>query len=496
MSYSHYDRFSSMDATFLDLEDGNAHMHIGSIGIFDAGPLTAEGGGLDFDRIFEFAGAALQKNVRFQQKIAEVPVLKQPVWVDDDKFNLRYHVRHTCLPAPGSERLLKRLVGRIMSEELDRGKPLWELWFVEGVEEDRFAVVSKIHRSLADDVSGIDLLSAFLDPDPDHRAKPTGAWMPRPAPSSRRLFLDELTRRASIPLSLLRAGARAVSVPRRTLSTLRDAAIGLGQAAKASLVPASETPFNSPLGPHRRFDWARVEIGEMREVEKRFGGTFDDVVLAVAAGAVRRLFIGRGLRVDDLDFRALVPVSLRRDGERGALGDRASTLLAPLPLDEPDPGRRLQRVVETLREFEESKQREGGEMIAEIADQTFNGLMVQFARFGLRNRAANLVIANVPGPPKPVYLLGARMREIYPVVSLGNDQTLGVALISYAGGLYWGFNSDWDVLPDLHDLVEAVHSEFEELRRVIAGPAHAASEAADGEASETAPGAGAARSSG
>jgi WS/DGAT/MGAT family acyltransferase len=496
MSYSHCDRFSSMDAAFLDLEDGNAHMHIGSIAIFDAGPLTAEGGGFEFDRIIEFAGAALQKNVRFQQKIAHVPVLMQPVWVDDDKFNLRYHVRHTCLPTPGSERLLKRLAGRIMSEELDRGKPLWELWFVEGVEGNRFAVISKIHRSLADEVSGIGSLSAFLDSDPDHRAKPTGAWMPRPTPAGGRLLLDELTRRANIPLSLLRTGARAITVPRKTLSTLRDAAIGLAQAAKSGLVPASETPFNSPLGPHRRFDWTRSEIGDVRKVEQRFSGTLNDVVLAVIAGAVRRFFIGRGLRVYDLDFRALVPVSVRRDDEHGAPGERVSTLLAPLPLDEADSRRRLQRVVETLRALKESKQRHGGEMVAEIADRTFNGLMVRFARFGLHNRAANLVVANAAGPPKPVYLLGAKMLEVYPVTSLGSDQTLGVALVRYAGGLYWGFNSDWDVLPDLHDFVEGVHSEFEELRAVIAEPVPGTSEAADGEADEPAPGAGSARLSG
>jgi hypothetical protein len=189
-------------------------------------------------------------------------------------------------------------------------------------------------------------------------------------------------------------------------------------------------------------------------------------------------------------------VILRRDEESGTLGGRASTLLAPLPLDEGDPRRRLERVAETLRELEESKQRHGGEMVAEIADRTFNGLMVQFARFGLHNRAANLVVANVPGPSKPVYLLGARMLEVYPVVSLGSDQTLGVALISYAGGLYWGFNSDWDVLPDVHVLVEAVHSEFEELRAAVAEPAPTASEAAAAEGGEPVPGAGSARHSG
>jgi WS/DGAT/MGAT family acyltransferase len=474
-----------MDAAYLDLEDGNAHLHLGSVAIFDAGPLTSEAGGFDFDRIVEFTGAALQKSARFQQKLAFVPFLKQPVWIDDEKFNLRYHVRHTSLPTPGSERLLKRLAGRIMSEELDRGKPLWELWFVEGVEGNRFAVISKIHHSLSDGLSGIALLSALIGPNPDHRAKRAGAWMPRPAPSGGRLLLDELTRRAGIPISLLRAGANAITVPGKALSTLRDATVGIAQAAKAGMVPASETPFNSPLGPHRRFDWTRFQIGDVRKVKKRFGGTLNDVVLAVTAGAVRRFFIGRGLRVGDLDFRALVPVTLRRAGERGG---RVSTLLAPLPLDEPDPRGRLKRVVETMRELKESKQREGGEMIEEIADRTFNGLMVQFARFGLQNRAANLVVRNIPGPSKPAYLLGARMLEVYPVVPLGSDQTLGVALISYAGDLYWGFNSDWDVLPDLHDFVEAVYSEFEELCAVVGEPAPAASGAAEGEASEPASG--------
>jgi len=496
MSYSHYDRLSSMDAAFLDLEDGKAHMHIGSIGIFEAAPLTAEDGGFEFDRVIEFVEAALQKDVRFQQKLAHVPAFRQPVWIDDETFNLRYHVRHTCLPAPGSERLLKRLAGRIMSEELDHGKPLWELYFVEGVEGNRFAVISKIHRSLAVEVAGIDSLSAFLDPRPDRRVKPAGGWIPRPAPGGSRLLFDELTRRASIPLSLLRAGARAISVPGKTLSTIRDAAVGLGQAAKASLVQASETPFNFPLGPHRRLDWMRSEIGDVRKVNRRFGSTLEAVVLSVIAGAVRRFFIGRGLRVDDLDFRALVPSTARRREERGTVGDRVSTLLAPLPLDEPDPRRRLGRVVETLRDLEESKQRHGGEMVAEIADRTVSGLMFQFARFGLRNRAANLVITNATGPPKPVYLLGAKMLEVYPVVSLARDRTLGVALISYAGGLYWGFNSDWDALPDLHDLVEAVQSEFGALCAAVAESAAAVPEAAVGGEGGPSGGAGAARSAG
>jgi WS/DGAT/MGAT family acyltransferase len=493
--YSHYDRFSAMDAVFLALEDGNAHMHIGSVGIFDADPLAAEGGGVEFDRIVELSEAALQKNAHFQQKLAFVPALDQPVWVDDEKFNLRYHVRHTCLPTPGNERLLKRLAGRIMSEKLDRGKPLWEMWFVDGVEGNRCAVISKIHSSLADGVAGVDLLSAIVNPDPDYRPKPARGRMPRPAPSGGQLLLDEIKRLANIPLSLFRAGAEAVASPGESIAAARNAAVGIGQAARAGLVPASETPLNGPLGPHRRFDWARFDLADVKQVRNQCGGTLNDVVLALVAGAVRRFFIGRGFRVDDLDFRALVPVSIRQKTERRSIASRMTTLLAPLPLDEPDPCRRLERVVEGMRDLKRSKQRQGEKLVAEFADRTFNGLMLQFARFGLNNRAANLVVTNVPGPRGPVYLLGSRMREVYPVVPLGPNQTLGVALFSYDGGLYWGFNADWDVIPDLHDFVEAVQAEFDEICRAAAGPPCAPAEV-EKEASQAESVADAARSSG
>jgi len=469
MSYSHYERLSALDASFLALEDGNAHMHLGSVAIFDTGPLAKRGGGIDFARVLSFCELALRKNDRFQQKLARVPGLGQPIWIDDERFNLRYHVRHACLPTPGGERDLKRLAGRIMSEELDRGKPLWELWFVEGVAGGRFAVIMKIHHSMADGIAGTDLMSVLMGPDPDYRPKAAAPWMPRPVPGAGRLLGDEVKRRVGLPLSLMRTGLNAVRHVGDSVRSVRDAAIGLGTAARATMIPASETPFNAPLGPHRPFDWTRFEIADVQEVKERFGGTLNDVVLAVVAGAVRRFFSGRGLRVDDLVFRALVPVSLRGADERGTPGNRVATLLAPLPLDARDPRRRLERVIATTRELKDSKQYQGSEMIAEIADRTLGALMVRFARLGLQSRAANIVITNVPGPTQPIYLLGAPLREVYPVVPLAIGQTLGIALFSYAGGLYWGFNSDWDVLPDLHDLVVAVDTEFAELRAAVLG---------------------------
>lgn len=464
MTYCHYDRLTALDSAFLDLEDGNAHMHIGAIALFEEGPLARKGGGIDFERILDSIAGALESRDRFQQKLARIPAFGDPVWVDDASFNLRYHVRHTCLPAPGDERLLKRMAGRIMSEKLDREKPLWELWFVEGVEKNRFAVISKIHHSLADGISGVDLLSAILRIDPGQPPGRTGHWIPRPIPSRSRLIWDEVNRRARLPLALMRLGARAIGDVGNTVAAVRHAITGLGEVVETSLSPASESPFNQPLCPHRRFDWIRFDLEETKEIGRRLGGTLNDVVLCIVAGAVSRFMAGRGLRVDDMDFRVLVPVSVRGEEEKETLGNRVSMLLVSLPIAETNPRKRLKQIVETTRALKASDRSHDGEVLAEIADWAFSGFMARLARFGLRSRIANFVVTNVPGPPEPVYLLGARMLEAYPVVPLAPNQGLGVALLSYAGSLNWGLNADWDLLPDLHELVEAVNAEHEALR--------------------------------
>ena len=475
MSYNHYDRMSALDAAFLTLEDENAHMHIGSVALFDAEPLTKPGGGIDFDRILAYIEAVLPSRERFRQKLARVPVLQHPVWVDDERFNLRYHVRHVCLPAPGDERQLKRLAGRIMSEGLDRAKPLWELWIVEGVTRQRFAVVSKIHHSLADGISSVGLLAAMLRADARHEPAPTEVVTPRPAPRGTRLLLDELSRRATLPVSLARATLHALTNLRETAEAARDIATGLVEVLRVGALPASVTPFNQPLGPHRRFDWTRFDLEAVEAIRRRFGGTLNDVVLCVVAGAIDRFFTTRGWRAGGLDFRVLVPVAIRSEAERRSLGNRVSMLLMPLPLEERDPRRRLKRVSETTRELKESKRSEGVEAVATLADWTLNGLLSQLARFALKLRIANMVVTNVPGPRDPVHLLGARMLAAYPVVPLGANQSLGVAVLSYAGGLYWGFNADWDAMPYLHEVVRAVEAEFEALSLMV--PAAAAKSA-------------------
>jgi diacylglycerol O-acyltransferase len=469
MAYTHYERLSALDSAILEVEDASVHMHMGSVAIFEAAPLMRDGQGLDIDRILAFSDAALQKNPRFRQRIAYIPRLHHPVWVDDEKFNLAYHVRHVALPAPGDDRRLKRLAGRLMSQQLDRGKPLWEMWFVEGVQGGRFAVISKVHHAMADGIAGADLFSALMGPDPDHVPEPRGRWIPRPAPSGGRLILDEVSRRATASLSLLRPGCGLGHL------SVRDAVAGVRQAVSAGFAAGgTQTPLNTAIGPHRRFDWARFDENAVREVGELLGATADEVVLATVAGAVRAFLRGRGIRVEALDFEALVPVSLRGEEERGPVGRRISSLLARLPLDEADPRVRLQRVIESVTELEESRPIVGGPAITGVADTLVPALVMQLARIAARGSGANLVVTNLRGPRQTVYLLGAPLREVYPVVPLAPTHALAIALFSYAGTLFWGFNSDWDELPDLHDFVSAIESEFQALQEAAGNESVAA----------------------
>ncbi len=467
MAYSHYDRLTALDTVFLDLEDPSVHMHVGSVGIFEGGDFLREGGGLDFERLRSRVEVDLRGAPRFRQKLARVPVTGHPVWVDDERFNLLYHVRHTSLPLPGDERTLKRLVGRIMSEKLDRSKPMWELWFVEGLENDRFAVVSKVHHCLIDGISGVDLLGAFMGPDAnpapiehDHH------WLPRPAPGPLALLGEDLWRRASLPTRIFRGALRATENPSASFEAASQAATGLVETITGSLAPASETPFNVEIGPHRRFDWTRMDLSVVREIKQRHGGTVNDIVLSCVAGAVRAYLASHDRPVKDIDFRTFVPVSTRKKQERGKLGNRVSLLVVPIPVDEGDPLRRLAKVIEATTEVKDSDQIAGAEALEELSDWTATAILTQFSRLAASRRTYNMVVTNVPGPPVPVYLQGARMVESYPLVPLFSNQALGIALFSYDGVLHWGFNSDWDALDDLHDFVELVDAEFETLRKL------------------------------
>lgn len=463
MAYSHFERLSALDDSFLEIENGASHMHIGAVATFEAGPFATVAGGVDIDRIRSLMRANLHRMPRYRQRLRWIPVFGHPVWVDDDRFNLDYHVRHTHLPKPGDARQLKRLAGRVMSQELDRSKPLWEMWIVEGLEDGGFAVITKVHHCMIDGVGSVELMGSIMraTPGDDPTLDETPPrWLPRPAPSPRELLLAEVAHRATAPIQAGAAMCRALLRPREAASTVRDLAAGLAATITTGFRPASATPFNVDVGPFRRFDWTGCDLASLKAARTRHGGTVNDVVLTVLAGALGRFLKRRGEDPGALDFRVMVPVNVRDAVTRRDIGNRVAMIVVPLPLDERDPLRRLARVVEETTRAKQSKQAAGVQSLEALSDATFTSVMIQFARLTALSRPYNLVVTNVPGPPQAAYIAGARMLACYPLVPLFSNQTLGIALFSYDGRLHWGFNADWDALPDLHDLVEGVEREL------------------------------------
>jgi len=459
-----YDRLSAFDATFLALEDANVHMHVGAVTTFDAGPLTDDAGRLEVDAIRDVVERALASTPRFRQKLADVPVFAHPVWVDDERFNLAYHVRHAALPAPGDERQLKRLAGRILSQKLDRGRPLWEVWVIEGLDQHRFALVAKAHHCMVDGIAGLDLITAMLQLEPGRPTHEPDEWSPRPTVSGARLFSDEVRHRAALPLSLLKTGGRLLTEPQEVAQGVGRSLRGVGEILRAGLDRATESPLNQAVGPFRRFDWVSTPLEEISEIRARFGGTINDVALATAAGTIRDHLRRHGQPLDNESFRVQVPMSTRSADEEGVVGNRVALLIAPLPVAEPDPVERLRRVCEITSEVKQSNQQIGLDTIGQVSDRVFPELLVALGRLSIRQRSFNVVITNVPGPREPVYLLESQMGDIYPLVPLASNQSLGIALFSYHGKLQWGFHGDWDAVPDLHDLVEGVDRHFTALR--------------------------------
>jgi WS/DGAT/MGAT family acyltransferase len=318
---------------------------------------------------------------------------------------------------------------------------------------------------MVDGIASADLLTSSMQLTPDATVPEPPPWLPRAAPGVLDLAFGEVGRRVRQARDALGTLRDAAVHPLRALDSLRDAVGALGDAFAASSHQASETLLNAEIGPHRRFDWVRYELGQVKEVKNRLGGTVNDVVLANAAGGLRRFLAERGERVEKLDFRAMVPVSIRTRDEAGVMGNRVATLAVALPLDEPDPRRRLARVIEATRAAKESKLVRGMTLIEQISEWGLDQIFVQLARQTALVRPFNVVVTNVPGPQVEAYLLGAPLRAAYPLVPLYKNQALGIALFSYHGSLFWGLNADWDLLPDLHRLVDALAADFEELRK-------------------------------
>ena len=464
MARSSYQRLAQIDNSFLVYEDDTTAMHVASTQILEAAPLRASDGNLDIDRIVDYVVSRLDRIPRYRQRLMRTPLQGHPVWVDDTNFNVRYHVRHTALPRPGDERQLKRLVGRVFSQPLDREKPLWELWLVEGLDGDRLAMLAKVHHCMVDGIAAAELLSQLLTPEPVEKVEIPPAWSPRPAPGLLQLGLDEVTRVLRAPVLLAEGALRVARDEDHARHHVSERLRALGRLLVEGASIVTPVPFNQPIGPYRRVDWWAMPIARVREVRRRLGGSLNDVVLATASGALARFLERcRGVDLDSLDFRVMAPVSVRGRRQSGTLGNRVSAWIVPLPLAERDPVARLHRICETTRRLKQSSQALGAETLTRVTEWTGSTLLSVGARLMSIGTPFNMVITNVPGPRVPLYLLGSRMLETYPLVPLMGQLGLGLALFSYADRLSWGFSADWDLVPDLHDLVAAVEESFEEL---------------------------------
>jgi diacylglycerol O-acyltransferase / wax synthase len=459
MPQQHLDRLTAVDASFLHQEGSSSHMHVGAVLVFEGPPPS-------YTDLLDHLRGRLHMVPRYRQKLTFPRFeLGRPLWVDDPNFNLEYHVRHTALPSPGSEEQLRNLTARIVSQQLDRSKPLWEIWLVQGLEGNRFALISKTHHSLVDGVSGVDLITVLFDltPVPQQVEHDGREWAPAPEPSQATLAATGLRGLVRAPFELAGRAANSLSHPRTAIGNARQAAEGVGEILWAGLNPAPPTPLNVQIGPHRRFSWVRLELSDFKTVKNAFGGTVNDVVLTVVAGALREFLRSRGVRTEGLELRALVPVSIRAQDEHHQLGNRIAVMRGPLPVYIADPIARLRAVKQAMDGLKESKQALGAEVISNVQNLAPPTILAQASRINFSTRLFNLIVTNVPGPQFPLYLLGRELQDLFPVAFLPEEHALAVAIMSYNGNVAFGLLGDYDALSDIEDIADGLDASLEEL---------------------------------
>lgn len=452
-------RLSPLDASFLHIEDDSSPMHIASTAIFE-GPPPAHAD------VLRMVASKLPLVPRYRQKVRFVPLeLGRPVWVDDVHFNLDYHVRHTALPSPGSDVQLRNLVGRVMSQTLDRSKPLWEMWVVEGLEDGHWALISKSHHAMVDGVSGTDLLAVVLDNEPDPVRSPPPPWQPTPELSQVELIGAAVAERVFSPYEALRGARSLVTRPRRLVSEVVTTSRGLSSLARLAR-PQPLSSLNGPIGPHRRYTWARGTVSDIKAVRGALGGTLNDVVLAAITQGFRELLLSRGESVDR-SVRTMVPVSVRKADQKGSYDNRVSAMFAELPVGLTDPVERLHAVTAQLQGLKESHQAVAGETLTSLAGFAPPALLAAGTRLALRlpQRNLNTVTTNVPGPRIQLYAAGRRMLEAFPYVPLAGQLRIGVAIFSYLDSLNFGVTGDYDSTPDLDVLARGISTGLTDLKK-------------------------------
>jgi WS/DGAT/MGAT family acyltransferase len=457
------ERLSPLDVSFLYLESDTTPMHVGGVVLLEPPPE-----GFDYDRLVQIITDRISTVPRFRQKVKQVPGrLGNPVWVDDTDFDVTYHVRRSALPKPGTEEQLKELTARVQSRRLDRNRPLWEIYVVEGLADGRIAIITKTHHAMVDGVAAVDIGAVILDLTREPRETPRQDWVPHPEPSPVSLVTDAVS-------SAVRRPAQLVTTLRSNTTDLRQAATraagvagGLVAAVRTTARPAPDSPLNVDIGEQRRFGMARTDLDDYKRVRKEHGGTVNDVVLATVTGALRTWLLTRGESVNGRVVRAMVPVSVRAEGQQ--LGNRVSSYFVDLPVGEPSPRVRLSQVSYAMAAHKDSGQSVGAEALVGIAGFVAPTLHAMGARLAstFTRRLFNLVVTNVPGPQIPLYAAGAEMLEVFPVVPIAKGQALSIGLTSYNGGVFYGLNADRDAMPDVDVLAQCIEESLAELVETV-----------------------------
>jgi diacylglycerol O-acyltransferase len=471
----HLDRLTAVDASFLHQEDAASHMHIGAL-------VRAEGPAPPYEEFLDSIRARLHYVPRYRQRLVYPPASTgRPLWADDADFNLEYHVRHTALPAPGSDEQLMNLAARVFSQQLDRSKPLWELWLVEGLAGGDFALLSKSHHAMIDGIAGVDLGTVLFDLDRQGRPPEEGLepWTPDPEPSPIDLLAAGIAGMTKASIGVAAKAVGSLSQPERALEEAAIAAEGLGEIVWAAANPAPPSPLNVEIGPHRRFAAIACDLADFKAAKNVFGGTVNDVVLAVVAGALRHWLHSRGVRTQGLELRALVPVSVRhRDPEQNGTGNRLAVMRGPLPVYVEDPVERLGVVRAAMDDLKESKQAVGAEVLTSMQQFAPPTVLAQASRLNFSTRLFNLLVTNVPGPQFPLYVQGREMTSVFPIAFLPKDHALAIAIMSYNGQMNFGLLGDYDAMPDLNAFGEAIESALAELSSLAAREARERAKAA------------------
>jgi diacylglycerol O-acyltransferase / wax synthase len=461
------ERLSALDVSFLYLETPTTAMHVGSVARFAPPP----GESFDYEALCDLVSRRIALVPRYRQKVRWVPGhLANPVWVDDEDFDITYHVRRSALPKPGSDSQLRALVGRLQARQLDRNRPLWEIYLVEGLADGRFAVITKTHHAMVDGVTAVDIGTLILDLDPTPRETPDDHWVAAPSPSRAALVAAAVTESLHRPSQVVDTVRSGLADARATAGRTLGAAAGLAAFARTSLRSAPSSPLNAEIGEQRRFGMAASSLDDYKRIRKTHGGTINDVVLATVAGALRTWLLTRGESVvASTTVRAMVPVSVRSDTDGTALGNRISSYFVDLPVGEPSAVMRLHQVSFAMKAHKESGQAVGADALVRLtgfAPPTIHSTAARVGS-GLTRRLFNVVVTNVPGPQFPLYAAGAQMIDCYPVVPLAKGQAVTIGLTSYNGGVFYGMNCDRDSMPDIDVLAGCVEESLAELMGTV-----------------------------